>query len=292
MSQGDLLAERISSILIKLNAGEKCDLNDLAQEFSVNLRTIQRDVNERLAFLPLEREGGLVYLPPTALGRLSISDIRNFAQICGIQELFPSLDNSFLTALLSNTYHSSYLVKGHHYETDPQLSQLLSRVSKSIELRQKIDFIYKEKAYEGVKPYKLINAKGIWYLAGEDRNKVKTFHLTQLHRINERNSTFEIDNDIESLINDEDGIFISEHKFEVVLKTSPRISHYFKRRALLPHQVIDKELESGELIITSLVSDELQIIPLIKYWIPDLEVISPKSILKTIHNQCLDFIEM
>jgi hypothetical protein len=45
----DTLAYRLTQILVKLNQGEKLDPQALADEFGVNLRTIQRDMNERFA---------------------------------------------------------------------------------------------------------------------------------------------------------------------------------------------------------------------------------------------------
>ncbi|MFO1279514.1 MAG: hypothetical protein U1F04_08010 [Burkholderiaceae bacterium] len=42
-------------MLVKLNQGEKLNPQALADEFGVNLRTIQRDLNVRFAYLPLQR---------------------------------------------------------------------------------------------------------------------------------------------------------------------------------------------------------------------------------------------
>ena len=53
-SDHDKLAYRLTQILVKLNQGEKLDPQTLAEEFNVNLRTIQRDLNSRFAYLPLE----------------------------------------------------------------------------------------------------------------------------------------------------------------------------------------------------------------------------------------------
>ncbi len=43
----DKLSTRLTQILQKLNSGESLSLDDLANEFNVSLRTIQRDINER-----------------------------------------------------------------------------------------------------------------------------------------------------------------------------------------------------------------------------------------------------
>ena len=45
----DKLAYRLTQILVKLNQGEKLDPKTLADEFNVNLRTIQRDLNSRFS---------------------------------------------------------------------------------------------------------------------------------------------------------------------------------------------------------------------------------------------------
>ena len=54
MSAGthETLVHRLAQMLIRLNQGEKLDPAQLADEFGVNLRTIQRDLNERFSYLP------------------------------------------------------------------------------------------------------------------------------------------------------------------------------------------------------------------------------------------------
>ena len=67
----DTLVYRLAQMLVKLNQGEKLDPQALAEEFGVNLRTIQRDLNERFAYLPLEKTDGRYHLDPAFLGKLS-----------------------------------------------------------------------------------------------------------------------------------------------------------------------------------------------------------------------------
>ena len=57
MAEHDTLAQRLGVILTKLNNGQRLVISELAHEFNVSARTIQRDLNVRLAYLPLEREG-------------------------------------------------------------------------------------------------------------------------------------------------------------------------------------------------------------------------------------------
>ena len=45
-SNHDTLVYRLEQMLIKFNQGKKLDPHELADEFHVNIRTIQRDLNE------------------------------------------------------------------------------------------------------------------------------------------------------------------------------------------------------------------------------------------------------
>ena len=51
----DTLVRRLAEILIKLNRGESLSPPALAAEFNVGLRTIQRDLIQRFAYLDLEK---------------------------------------------------------------------------------------------------------------------------------------------------------------------------------------------------------------------------------------------
>ncbi|MGK0269452.1 MAG: putative DNA-binding transcriptional regulator YafY [Cocleimonas sp.] len=290
MENRELLAQRIVDVITQLNAGEILDIDELAEQFNVSKRTIQRDINSRLSFLPLQREGSKVSLLQNSLGKLTHKDIRNFAELIGAKELFPSLDSHFITSLLSNEFNSPYMVTGNAFEHDQAaIRKNLKKIESAIHQQTLITFSYKEKQYSNISPYKLINHNQVWYLAALDNDQLKTFHLAGLTAIFSLEKQFSLDENISEQIKQSDSIYIAEasEKIEVVLKVSPVVAHYFKRRQLLPEQIIDKELESGELIVSSKISYDLQIVPLIKYWMPHLQVISPKEI----HDQIIKDID-
>ncbi len=112
----ELLAQRLTQILIQLNQGQALEPAALAEEFGVTLRTIQRDLNERLAFLPIDKTGGTYRLQASALGKLTLQDLRRFASLAGVQGLFPDLSLDFLRELFDQRVESAWLVKGPQYE--------------------------------------------------------------------------------------------------------------------------------------------------------------------------------
>ena len=115
-SDKDTLAYRLVQILKKLNQGEKLAPKALAKEFDVNLRAIQRDLNERFGFLQLEKTDGRYHLPSTLLGKLTLRDIERFASLAGVHGLFPSLSDDFLREIFDARIQSALLVKGQNYE--------------------------------------------------------------------------------------------------------------------------------------------------------------------------------
>ena len=83
------LAERLAGILQRLNEGENLVIDELLATYQVDRRTLQRDLNERLAFLPLEKVAQGVYrLDKTLMGKMDLGDIRRFAKFASVSELF------------------------------------------------------------------------------------------------------------------------------------------------------------------------------------------------------------
>ena len=281
-SHHETLVYRLSQILVKLNQGLKLDPKALADEFKVNLRTIQRDLNERFAYLPLEKIEGHYRLDPTFLGKLSTKDIERFASLAGVRGLFPSLSDDFLRDIFDDRMQEALLVKGHNYEDLRGKEKLFGALEKAIYDRKQICFDYAKegslKSYSEIAPYKLINHKGIWYLTALDDDKLKSFSFSKILHLKVLDTAFDWDATIDTKISSDDGIWHSETQREVVLKASPEVAGYFKRRKLIANQVIEKELSDGSLIISAKVSHDNQILPIVRYWIPNLSIISPESL--------------
>ena len=278
----DTLVYRLAQMLVKLNQGEKLEPRTLAEEFGVNMRTIQRDLNQRFAYLPLEKIDGRYQLDPTFLGKISIKDIQRFASLAGVKGLFPSLANDFLRDIFDSRLQSALLVKGHNYEEIGDKGFLFRDLEKAIIAHHPVSFSYMKpeglKSYQSVSPYKLVNHKGIWYLVGQDGEKIKSFSITKLSNLLTLETFFVWDSKIDTHLAEDDGIWLSDAKQEVVLKVRAEVARYFKRRKLIANQVIEKELEDGGLIISAKIGHTNQILPIVRYWIPNIRIISPENL--------------
>jgi predicted DNA-binding transcriptional regulator YafY len=290
----DTLVYRLAQILIKLNQGEKLDLQALADEFGVTLRTVQRDLNERFAYLPLEKSNGRYHLSQTFLGKLSTRDVERFASLAGVRGLFPSLSDEFLRDIFDARIQSALLVKGHHYESLGGKESQFRQLEQAIVARRHVSFTYQKgdagKHYDVVAPFKLVNHKGIWYVAARDADKLKTFSFTKIDGLRLLDSTFAPDPGIDRTLSEEDGIWLGEEKTEVVLKISSEIAGYFKRRRLIANQVIEKELEDGGLIVSAKVGHVNQVLPIVRYWIPHIRIISPEGLQGEMERDLADYL--
>lgn len=278
----DTLVYRLAQMLVKLNQGEKLNPQALADEFGVNLRTIQRDLNVRFAYLPLQKTDGYYHLDPTFLGKLSTKDVDRFAGLAGVRGLFPSLTDDFLRDIFDARSQAAVMVKGHNYENLAGKEAVFRSLEQAIASRQQIAFDYQKdagpKSYTDVSPFKLINHKGIWYLAARDGDKLKSFSFAKIENLRLLQSHFPADSNIDKQLAEEDGIWLNDDKKEIVLKIAKEVAGYFKRRKLIANQFIEKELEDGGFIISAKVGHPNQIVPIVRYWIPHIRIISPEGL--------------
>ena len=272
--------QRFVEILFILNEGERVDLQKMAEKFGMSLRTLQRDFNERLDFLDWEEKGPRYYkINRTKSGLLNQQDIERFALFASISDLFPKIDREFYQEKLTE----SVQVKGVQYEDISQLKKEFDLLKKAIDDHKMIDFNYtksgqKEGKFYKIAPYSLINKNGVWYLIGTDEGRKKTFCFTQMRMLKKLNETFEPNQQFIEEIKTNDSISHGNQLSEVVIKVSSFAASFFLRRNLLPNQTLVHKTENGELILSCANVKEVDIVPIVQYWIPHLTIVSPTEL--------------
>jgi len=293
-SDHDKLAYRLTRILFKLNQGERLEPQALAAEFAVHVRTIQRDLKERFAFLPLQKAGEKYFLDASYLGKLSLRDLGRFAALAGVRGLFPSLSDDFLRDILDSRLQSALLIRGHNYEALGHKQDDFWRLEEAILAHRCIGFGYQKsegiKTYAGVQPYKLVNHSGIWYLAARDGARLKSYTFSKVESLQVSQDTFTPDPAVHATLAQEDSVWLSERKTEVVLKVAPEAAGYFRRRKLVAGQVIEKELEGGGLLVSCRVAHANEILPIVRYWIPSVRIISPEGLQAQMESQMQEYL--
>ena len=290
----DTLVYRLAQILVKLNQGEKLNPKSLADEFGVSMRTIQRDINVRFAYLPLQKSNGCYHLDVAFLGKLNSKDIDRFASLAGVKGLFPSLSDEFLSDIFDARIQDALLVKGHFYENLSGKEILFREIENAIISRHQLAFEYMKadakKSYDAVSPYKLINDKGIWYLAALDGGKLKSFSFTKIENLRTLETNFKWESSIDTQLAAEDGLWMSNGKQEVLLSVSKDIAGYFNRRQLIANQTIVKELKNGDIVVSAK-GHINQILPIVRYWIPNIKIISPDFLQVKLEKELAEYLK-
>ncbi|MEJ8826679.1 WYL domain-containing protein [Variovorax humicola] len=277
----DTLVHRLTRVLVKLNRGERLDPRSLAAEFDVDLRTVQRDLNQRFAYLDLIKVDGKYQIDPAMLGQLSTRDIARFAAVAGTQGLFPALSHAFVRQLLREEDDSGLLVRGHNYEDIDDHAESFALIRRAIADRRRLAFEFSAitsptpRFFCGVEPYKLLNQKGIWYLVAIDSGKLKIFGFTRLRALQIENGHFEPDAQVESRLESDDGLWQSETSTRVVLHVASSAAPYFQRRDLVANQRIEAVQPDGSLLVSTRIGHPNQIVPIVRYWIPHLRIVEP-----------------
>jgi len=289
-TKGEKLARRLSHILALLHQGDAIDKHELAQIFGVDVRTIERDLGERLVGF-VERNGdGLWQLAKSARSTIPAMHLHGYAQLIGTANVFPDTSLSYLLSQLETPEPQRTLrVQSMPHEDLRELSPHFARLQAAIEQHCECSFIYKAKPRHA-QPYRLIHKNGVWYLAAEEAGRLKNFSIAliadlQVHEA--RRFTPKLAH--QRYIDSKDDIWFTEDSTEVLLRVAPSIAHYFTRRALLPQQQQRLD-EDGSLLVTSQINHINQLLPVVRYWLPHIRIIRPVKWQQDLEVQLRDYL--
>jgi predicted DNA-binding transcriptional regulator YafY len=270
----DTLAKRLGLILTRLNTGERLTLADLSMEFNVTPRTLQRDFNERLNYLPIERDGSTYFIDVKYLGRQGKQDVKPILEMLGLSSIFPSFDALSFTRLNDNQV-APFLFRELKIEDVSSYEETFKLLTSAIQNNQIIRFCYKQKTYRDVSPYRLVNDRGWWYLAAIHNDTLKSYKVAQVSKVDIASQHFKRCKEVDDHVIDGSMIWLTDSPIEVVLRIDTSIASHFRITNILPEQKLLKILDDDSLLVTSTITNQKQIIPILKYWLPDIEILSP-----------------
>ena len=286
----DTLALRLSLILTKLNSGESFTAKDLAEEFNVNIRIIQRDIKERLLYIPIDKKGDYYSIESYALGKLSFQDIKNFATLSGIKELYPELSNDFISDILNVKLNKAYLIKNQGFEDISSKKDCFEQLSAAIIKNSPVNFIYSNKP-RIVNPYKLINNNSIWYLLADENNQLKNFTFSKIEKFSweDESKNFTPKKEFLEQIERNDTNWFSNESIEVILKIDNSAKEYFLRKEILPNKKLIEQNENY-FVISTIISYDNEILKVVKYWLPYIKIVSPQYLQIKLNDMLSEYI--
>ncbi|MFZ7337736.1 helix-turn-helix transcriptional regulator [Comamonas jiangduensis] len=274
-SKGEKLAQRLSHILARLHQGDAVDKHQLAQDFQVDVRTIERDLGERLRGIVERSADGQWKLIRITRSSISTKHLHGYARMSGTENLFP--DNS-LRYLLEQLHRPEQERTTHvqaiaHEDLRPRTQEFV-QLQTAIEQKHPCSFSYKDKQ-RNVQPYKLIHKNGVWYLAAEEGAKLKNFSIGLIENLLvDQRSFFVPKRSHKEYIDAKDDVWFTDDTTEVLLRVAPEAAHYFIRRPLLPQQQ-QRQDRDGSLLVTTHINHIDQLLPVVRYWLPHVRIVQP-----------------
>jgi predicted DNA-binding transcriptional regulator YafY len=292
---------RITTIVSRLNIGERLFLPDLASEFGVSLRTIQKDFSTRLAVFPIIRNSDGSY---SFMSRYRLKGTTN-AEESIVVELMGALVEQVNAGyadvtrrLLSGAGYSNRTFAVHlKFEDISTHLDTFYLLKQTIHFQQKIRFSYTtrhgKKDIYLVDPYRLGNFEGFWYLIAMDNKAgiLKTFYLKSIENIRVSPENYAIDSALENEIEETYGhlttAWFKEKKQNVNLLAVGAARRYIMRNPG-PQLTIVKDAPDG-LHLQMTYHRDVEVLYFVKHWLPDIRIIGNPHLKKMLMDQIKNY---
>lgn len=280
----DKILTRLIIILSRLNDGEALSVKEVAEEFNVSTRTLQRDFNERLSAFPVYQDkqrwkmqdGFRVEKTKSIEEQLVLDIIEKMTDSIGGK--FATTSHKLLSKIKNEDFNPIY-TKLNMEDISDRFDDI-QIIQKAIKDKIELECSYKNDREGGfranVQPLKIANYDGFWYLVALRDGTVQKYYIKTLSNIQLTAKTFTVDENIEELLDNSINIWFKSdiEPFEVKIYADEIATKYFKRRAL-PTQKIETLGQDGTMEFVVKITDEMEIIPIVKYWLPHLRLLEP-----------------
>ncbi|MDY0365869.1 MAG: WYL domain-containing transcriptional regulator [Arcobacteraceae bacterium] len=295
-------------ILKELIQKGEVNIQRLAMRFEVHERTIQRYIEDLKEVFDdnIKKIGKNYHFIDTNFLSRSMLDF-NKDELEKFIDLALMIDGKFIEKLDSKTakyfkqlqkdFSKYYLIKPIYSEKPYQNEEVLRKVKQAIKYKQYSTIMYNSNQKEQIpnaKIIKILYMEGNYYVATltDDyrNNGFKLLRLSFIENIKLDSKTYHTEVEASEYIKNIQTLFSQYKKepYEVVLQIDSSIKKHFKQKKFLPSQKIvslDKT-SKDDLIISYKVTSDMEILPLIKKWMPLIKIVSPQ-ILKDRYKQDL-----
>lgn len=302
--------ERIEEILRRLRSGEKLSIKALSIEFGCDTKTIQRDMNQRIPELLSRMELGVKI---AKVGRLFVLqgnavNLKNFEEalvLDTLEKLSEGIGANFAHKAKRLLNHTKQTIDENHLFTRIDFEDVTDKADEVLSIetaigkRHIIEFQYqKEKQRYGVsvKPLKLINFDGFWYLLAEDISEgvIKKYYLKSIFQIRITTQAFTILPELIEKLKNAMNIWFDANSdtFEVRLYADKSIVKHLTRRPIAKSQRIISTDPDGSAELSVMITDYREITSEVLKWIPHLFVLTPDDIKEDIREIIEEYLEM
>lgn len=284
---------RLNLLFERLKNANGLRLCDLAREFEVSTKTLQRDFKE-LQKLGAYKDGQLVFIDTKRAKdelksdeRIVLGILSNFAKNNGTDFYYKAKP---LLAKLAQQLEQPIHIATQSESLDSDDLVYFDFVENLIIQRRELGFLYNDKEFE-VKPFKLAHFDGFWYvlcLDSKDNDTLKKFYFKDMKELRDLQRGFSLSEAVEQKLKKAHSVWFElDEAFLVQLLIDKKVAKYFKRRGV---KGLSEESD-GSVILEVEISKPMEIKPLIYKFIPYIKVIEPGWLRKEIHDETADYLE-
>lgn len=296
----DKILTRLSYILSRLNDGEALSVKDLAKEFNTSERTVQRDFNERLVSFPILQEGKKwkmqegfrVEKTKSLEDEIVLDIIEKITE--GIGGKFAAKSHKLLSKIKNQDFNPIY-AKLNIEDISDKFGEI-QVIEGAIKAKKEIECSYDDQRHNIfrviLQPLKIVNFEGFWYLVALQEDVLKKYYLKNISHVKETANIFSTDAKLENLLDNSISVWFQKdvEPFEVKIFANKIAAKYFQRRPL-PTQTIESLHQDGTMEFVIKITHEMEILPIIKYWLPHMRVIEPEWIQEMIDEDLSAYLE-
>ncbi len=186
-----------------------------------------------------------------------------------------------------------YLFKSTPFEdlTSLEAKDSFRRLKRIIQSREyaKIKFFNDEKIYDNLKCLKLVFMDNNWYVAFIDKDKLQFGRISFIQRVDygTKIGSFQPSTLLQQmhfLQNIQNSMTLYDEKKKIAtIKATKKIAPYFENgmKTFLSTQKFKEKLGDGSIIFTLEYTQDIEILPFIQKWLPDLVILEPLELKDT-----------
>jgi predicted DNA-binding transcriptional regulator YafY len=173
-------------------------------------------------------------------------------------------------------------------------STVVTNIKNAIKYKKYSDITYEtnEKFYfKDVKLYKIVFIEGNWYVACEDINFVENngfrwLRLSFIKYVTLNKKTFHKNPDVLSFILNFQSLFTNflKERYSVKVKIDKEIARFFEAKKHLKSQQNLQKNDDGSLIAEFQINNKMEIMPLVKKWLPHIHILEPNGLKEQFDN--------
>lgn len=281
--------KRHAEILERLDNGEELSIGELAREWNVDPKTIQRDFDKLKQMYPdrVERaEDKKRYRKPIQKrpqndGEMVLEMLESMVKDIGVdfyKKAHPLLER--IQRQIKSPFYTRLDIEDIGTKFD-----IVMRLEQAIDQKREVILFYTPYGatepieYLNIIPFKLMAYEGFWYLLAEQRGNTKKFYIKSISSCMITDTSFIHNPKILERLENSINVWFDPkvEPYEVRLWIDEHVVVYFERKPIAKNQKLYKQKDGSAELVIKITSDE-EIYPILKYWIPYIRVIEPVGI--------------